>query len=233
MLISHQQPAPVINIAHRGYHRDFPENTMEAFRAALALGVDGIEFDVQETADGQFFVYHNDDISGQKIAGMPASKIRAIRLQGKYGIPSLQEVLELCGSSLILLVEVKQVKSLDNFLKIIRSCTNISHIVIVSFDQVLIAQLAKLAPDIMRAVITDAPAANTEEITKGVGSAAIGMRCPDANAGAVESMHEEGTMVFVWGCQDAQSVRRVLGLPIDGIISDFPDIVKEYNAARS
>src|SRR6476646_4402268 len=39
--------------AHRGYHADVPENTLEAFDRAVNLGVDGIETDVRMTPDGR------------------------------------------------------------------------------------------------------------------------------------------------------------------------------------
>jgi len=46
-------------LAHRGYHRDLPENTLAAFAAAVALGVDGIETDLRWSADGQIVLYHD------------------------------------------------------------------------------------------------------------------------------------------------------------------------------
>ena len=42
----------MLNIAHRGYTRDWPGNTLEALEAAINLGVDAVEVDVQETRDG-------------------------------------------------------------------------------------------------------------------------------------------------------------------------------------
>ena len=57
-------------IAHRGFTRDFPDNTLEAFRAAREIGVDGVEFDVQETADGAFVVFHDDCIDGNGIGNL-------------------------------------------------------------------------------------------------------------------------------------------------------------------
>jgi len=46
-------------IAHRGDTTRFPENTLEAFVAALSGGADGIELDVHMTADGELIVHHD------------------------------------------------------------------------------------------------------------------------------------------------------------------------------
>lgn len=49
-----------LNIAHRGGAGLWPENTMDAFRRALAMGVDGFELDVHVTRDGEIAVYHDE-----------------------------------------------------------------------------------------------------------------------------------------------------------------------------
>ncbi len=48
--------------AHRGVRKYHAENTMAAFRAAEALGLDGIELDVQRTADGQLVICHDENL---------------------------------------------------------------------------------------------------------------------------------------------------------------------------
>jgi glycerophosphoryl diester phosphodiesterase len=48
-----------LNIAHRGGADLWPENTLEAFSRAIELGVDGIEFDVQLSADGHLVIHHD------------------------------------------------------------------------------------------------------------------------------------------------------------------------------
>ncbi len=48
--------------AHRGVRKDFPENTMPAFRAALTMGLEGIELDVQRTADGRLVICHDENL---------------------------------------------------------------------------------------------------------------------------------------------------------------------------
>jgi glycerophosphoryl diester phosphodiesterase len=50
-------------VAHRGSSATAPENTIEAFDAAIAAGADAVEFDVRLSADGVAFVMHDADVS--------------------------------------------------------------------------------------------------------------------------------------------------------------------------
>jgi glycerophosphoryl diester phosphodiesterase len=218
----------IINIAHRGYTRRFPDNTLESFRAALELGVDGVEFDVQETLDGSFFIFHDDAIGGKAIAQSITKEILAARVGGNYHIPTLQETLELIGHGPILVVELKQVCSLDRFLEILRSHADVNRVAIVSFSSELISKLAELAPDIKRAVITNTGVKNAEEITRSTHSMAIGITCTDLDSTVINRLHEEGTLIFVWDCNDAEDLKKALEFNIDGIISDMPDLVKQF-----
>lgn len=59
MSIWTQSPDNIWVAAHRGFSEKYPENTMEAFRAAVALGVDQIETDVRITADGELVLHHD------------------------------------------------------------------------------------------------------------------------------------------------------------------------------
>ncbi len=48
-----------INFAHRGGVRDFPENTLYAYRKAVEIGAEVLEMDVYQTADGEIVVIHD------------------------------------------------------------------------------------------------------------------------------------------------------------------------------
>lgn len=54
-------PLPTL-VAHRGDAQRFPENTLPALRAALEVGAEWIEFDVQVAADGVPVLMHDDDL---------------------------------------------------------------------------------------------------------------------------------------------------------------------------
>ena len=49
-------------IGHRGASAVAPENTLAAFREAIAVGADGIEFDVRLTRDGFPVVIHDSSL---------------------------------------------------------------------------------------------------------------------------------------------------------------------------
>lgn len=58
---------PTLAFAHRGWHGNAVENSLAAFDAAYAEGCDGVEFDVQFTADKIPVIFHDDDL--QRLAG--------------------------------------------------------------------------------------------------------------------------------------------------------------------
>jgi glycerophosphoryl diester phosphodiesterase len=58
--------------AHRGAHLRARENTLDAFRDAVDLGVDGVELDVRRSADGALVVHHDPVAEGHVIARTPS-----------------------------------------------------------------------------------------------------------------------------------------------------------------
>jgi glycerophosphoryl diester phosphodiesterase len=74
--------APMI-IAHRGASGLAPENTLAAFELALEIGVDGVEFDVQLSADEQAVVIHDLSVDRTtpatgRVSGLSANRLSAL-----------------------------------------------------------------------------------------------------------------------------------------------------------
>lgn len=103
--------------AHRGDSANYPENTMAAFRAAIAAGVDMIETDVRMTKDGVLVLIHDrtvdrtTDDSGC-VKDMTFAELRALNAgtaDAPQQIPTLEELLELLASTDVTLnLEVKE-----------------------------------------------------------------------------------------------------------------------------
>lgn len=89
--------------AHRGCCTLYPENTLEAFRAAAELdGITGIELEIQLTSDGEMVVFHDENLRrvthiDRNVRGCTLAEIKNIAIpanDGKYcSIPTLEEVL--------------------------------------------------------------------------------------------------------------------------------------------
>jgi glycerophosphoryl diester phosphodiesterase len=106
-------------VAHRGYHIQFPENTITSFESAIALGADAVELDIRLTADrlpilfhyyyldeittlqGPVFEYTLEQLHNAEFLSMSNSNWSEVR------IPTLQEVLEGIGGRTGLEIEIK------------------------------------------------------------------------------------------------------------------------------
>jgi glycerophosphoryl diester phosphodiesterase len=105
--------------AHRGGAALWPENSLAAFRGALALGIDLLELDVHLSRDGEAVVIHDATLDRTTEGRGPVHAstlpaLRALRLRGRDGVPTaervpaLDEVLVLAGpAGAELLLEVK------------------------------------------------------------------------------------------------------------------------------
>ncbi len=114
-------------VAHRGLHKkvlpdqfgnyvyardSIVENTMPAFEAAIKEGF-GIELDVHMTTDGRLVVFHDETLERlcndpRSINKMSYEEVNKVQLPGiDPHIPLLENVLELIGGRVPLLVEIK------------------------------------------------------------------------------------------------------------------------------
>jgi glycerophosphoryl diester phosphodiesterase len=105
--------------AHRGGAALWPENSLAAFAGSLALGVDLLEFDVHQSADGEVVVIHDATLDRTTegtgtVCSQPASTLGRLRLRDRDGaltderVPLLDDVLALASRSGVeLLLEVK------------------------------------------------------------------------------------------------------------------------------
>lgn len=97
-----------LRLAHRGDHRRLPENTIEAFQAALARpACDGLEFDVRQSRDGVPVIVHDDTL--QRIQGRvdAVADLTAAELDA-LGVPSLAATLEALPRRAFLDIELKE-----------------------------------------------------------------------------------------------------------------------------
>jgi glycerophosphoryl diester phosphodiesterase len=162
----------VIKIAHRGYSEKYPENTMEAFEAAIAAGAHMIELDVHLSSDKRVVVIHDDYIdrtsSGSgMVKDLSFSGLRSFSYHNTFDnydsvqIPLLDEVLDLCRGKCEVNIELKNLPVLyngleDGVLDIINRCSAMDYVIISSFDHYALKKTKTLVPEVRIGMLYDA-----------------------------------------------------------------------------
>ncbi len=110
----------VILAAHRGDRKRYPENTMPAFLASESFGVDMIETDIRQTADGHLVIIHDrsalrtcgvdkiiNDLTLDEVLKLDAGETFSPEFKGTK-IPTVEEFLTwLEGNDLLVNWELK------------------------------------------------------------------------------------------------------------------------------
>ncbi|MBO0782147.1 MAG: hypothetical protein J2P37_25285 [Ktedonobacteraceae bacterium] len=158
-------------VAHRGGSALAPENTMAAFRNALRLSVDAIEFDVQMSKDGHAIVFHDNTVQRLtdgtgNILDLDFAYLRSLNAAARFAggwsqperIPLSREVLELARGQARVYLEIKTGKRgevQENYPQIvetvvdeIRSADMISQTLVIAFDWSLLRRVKELEPAI-------------------------------------------------------------------------------------
>ncbi len=220
---------PPLRIGHRGAAALAPENTLESFRAALEVGVDGIEFDVVGDAIG-----HDVHTTG--------------------GL-SLDDALRFfAATDVIVQVDLKTSGAERELVEALGAHDLVERTVVSSFDAVSLRTLAGVEPRLARSFTFPedrygvsrkrllAPAVRGGLVTlrrllpRRVGAlleraqaSALTLQHTLVTRATVEACHARGAALWAWTVNDAEAAARLAELGADAIISDDPRILRDLS----
>ena len=221
--------------AHRGYRPDasVQENTLKAFRLARAAGAEMLECDVHVTKDRRAVVFHDADL--KRLAGSD-EKVRDLMLEEvrtKTGAPSLRELLEDSESPRLLNIELKTAarsrgEGLEEaVVRDVRELRAESRVMISSFNPYALRRIAKLAPEIPRALLVTKRGDTLNKIYLrqmwlGFWSRphALHLDDPMFSAERSERWLERGLPLVAWTVNDLSRARELFGYGVRSVISD-------------
>ena len=222
-------------IAHRGASAEAPENTLAAFRRALALGADGIELDVQVTRDGEAVVFHDATLArltGRRgrLARLSLRELREVRVQGEP-IPTLTEVLALARRRAVVQIEIKRGVAVAPVVRALRQARIGTGVVLASFDAAIVADSRRLAPRIPRMLITKGGGGGRAEtlvpVLAALGAVGVSIDHRAIRSPAfVTALHRCGLCVWCWTVNDARVMLRLASWGVDAILSDNPALLR-------
>jgi glycerophosphoryl diester phosphodiesterase len=212
-------------IGHRGAPREFPENTLPAFRRAFERGADAVELDVHATADGEVVIHHDPTIgrgasayAGRAIAELAFAQVRAIRLADEIGIPTLAQVLALVPPSRRVYVEVKG----DGIEELVAAAVRASRVdcAVHSFDHAAIARMRRIAPEIPRGILYDRRDVDVEAAIHQTGARDVWPNWKLIDRETVDLVHARGGRVIAWTVNSSAAAEDLAAIGVDGICTD-------------
>jgi glycerophosphoryl diester phosphodiesterase len=239
-------PRPQI-VAHRGASREAPENTLAAYRRALAIGVDAVELDVHLAADGEAVVIH-DFVLGRTVAGsgpvgeLTLADLRRLDAGRWFGeafagerIPTLAEALDLLRGVRVI-VEIKNGPIYYRGIagRVVAEVRNTGHpaVTVSSFDHPVLREVARLAPDLPTAILYSARPIDPVRLARDAGARLLHPQWTHLTPDAVAAAHSAGLGVETWTVDDPDHLERVLDTGVDAVMSNYPGRVRAALAAR-
>ena len=211
-------------VAHRGYPRHYPENTLPGIEAAIRVGAKYIEVDVQLSADSIAVLFHDRDL--QRLCGQPGAlhgydwrELKTFRL-GDAGIAKLDELVELLGRypQVTAFIELKRIslaqfgegKMLAVVMKILQPV--LAQCVIISYSLPALEKIRECS-DQPVAVIAD----DWQELSQPQVQAlqAEYLFCDIESLPAQGNVHIPGSRLAVYECTNAKQAQAVLARGVD------------------
>lgn len=239
----------VRNIAHRGYSKEYPENTMLAFRKAIEAGCDAIELDVHQSKDGHMMIFHDEellrttqisgyirDFTAQELKNMDASLLFK-GLHENNGIPTLEEYFEfISGQKITTVIELKNNVFVypdmeDKIIEMVKHYGLAENVILSSFSRNSIQKCHQIEPQIETALITDYWLKRGGSIARSLGATYIHPRHIFLQPWTVREMKHAGILIQPWTVDSRRRMMKLIRSGVHGIITNDPKLLNEVRSA--
>lgn len=226
--------------AHRGASAYAPENTMEAFRLAIAMEADGIELDVQLSKDGVPVIIHDETL--KRLSGKSGYVLDKTLedLRKIMPIPTLWEVLELLQPTpLTLNIELKTgiffyANIESKVLELVKNYHLEERVWYSSFNHYTIRNIQKLCPLAKTGLLYSDGIYEPAEYAKRLGAAALhpsvqNLQYPDIKARCLA----QKLRIHAWTANSLQDMKKCVRAGADAVITNYPDIARLVTRKQS
>ena len=223
-------------VAHRGVSGLERENTCAAFVAAGNRSYFGVETDIHRTADGQYIVFHDDNLARllgdeRVVEEMRFDELRALRLtdldgnaRGDLLLPTLAEYVNICKKyDKDCVLEIKnhfEPEDIDNVIAIIREIGWLERTVFISFDLPNMLCIRERLPQQRAQYLVSAFGEDLLDILT-QNHLDLDIKYSSLSAEQVRACHEAGIEVNVWTVNEAADAERLAGYGVDFITSNI------------
>lgn len=216
----------MLRIAHRGDGRRFPENSVAAIEAALAIpACDGVEFDVRLSSDDVPVVTHDPTLKRVRGRRERVDELSARDLEA-LDIPTLADVLAVIPHRAFIDIDLKDRhdRTVVEVIAAGRGPTLVNGVVS-SFNAATLERIGRLAPAWPRWLNADDLEPETIDIARDLGCVAISADRYAITEASVERTRAAGLDVVGWTIRGRATWRRlerlgVIAAAVEGSVLD-------------
>lgn len=209
---------------------------MASFERAIADGADGIELDVRFDGGGNVVVFHDDFL--KRLVGregrmeeLPAAERAALRVRGEP-VPLLAEVLAAFDTDVN--VEIKAGKSgkaggvgalVAATAQVIKASGRGDRVLVSSFDPIALVQMYRQLPEVATAYLfheEQSLAARRGWVGRWIGASLVHPQHTLVTEESAARWHRAGLPINVWTVNEAEELRRLARIGVDGVFADDP-----------
>ena len=218
-------------IGHRGAAAYAPENTLASFREARKRGATWVETDVKLTADGVPILMH--DASLKRTTGLDRLVAETKRAQLPSGVPTFEEAIA-CFAELGLgcNVEIKPSRGRERetaqvAVETLRRCwpSHLPQPLLSSFKEASLAAAHEAAPEFARALLLDRFTGDWRARAEALGAIGINTNGVRLTAPWCAAIKQAGFLLGVYTIDEPAVARALVGMGVDCIITDAPDLI--------
>ena len=226
-------------IAHRGASGHAPENTLAAFRKAVALGATFIETDLQLSRDAHFVAIHDGavnrttngrgsvhDLSLARLQQLDAGSWFSSEFAGER-IPTLEEILEFSKKNdVVFYLEMKPSGSWGGehaLIAALRETGEIPRVVVISFDPSMVLNVHKIEPTVMTGLLYDGQVENPVDKAVESGARQLVVRGDLVTPALLVEARKKDLQIVCWTINRPAHMRLLIEAGVHGIMSDYPD----------
>lgn len=246
-------PGGVLPFAHRGgaYHPEIEglENTLAAFKHAVALGYDYLETDVHVTSDGVLLAFHDsvlDRVTDQQgaIADLTFDEVRRALVGGREQVPTLAQLFDEFPHARFN-IDLKSDGAGPALADFIADREAWDRVLVGSFSRKRLndfrrrtgGRVPTSAAPVEVAIWRFAPSGRLADLLTGRRVSALQIphrqgRLTLATRGLVRRAHAAGRPVHVWTIDEPDEMRLLLDRGVDGIFTDRTDLLKDVLIER-
>src|SRR5438876_409391 len=226
-------------IAHRGASGHAPENTMAAFRKAVAQGATFIETDLQLSRDAHFVAIHDTTVdrttNGQgAVHDMTLADLRRLDAGSWFGsefagerIPTLEDILEFSKKNdVVFYLEIKPGGAWGGehaLIGALRDSGEIPRAVVISFDAAIVLNMRKIEPTLMTGLLYDGQIENPLDKAVEIGARQLAVRGDLVTPALLAEARKKDLQVVCWTVNHPAHMRLLAAAGVDGFMSDYPD----------